>query len=417
MLAIGSELLDGRVHESNALFAARAFVDYGLPLAGVSLCDDVESEIIAALDLLVKSSPVVIISGGLGPTTDDLTREAVASYCGVSLYEDADALADIKAIFEKRKRDFNPTNKKQALFPAGAQIIKNPVGTAPGFSIEVERNGKRALLLALPGVPSEFMRMFTESVVPQILRYLGEIEAPDKRIIRTFGLAESEIGGRIEALKLDPSLVISYRAYFPEIQVKVLDPKRSGSLNDAARRIEATLGNDHVFARSFEFSFEEIVYNELRNAKVTLALAESCTGGSIGDLMTNPAGASAVFLGSAVVYSNEAKSALIGVPQELIREHGAVSSQVAEAMARGARKMYGSTIACSVTGIAGPDGGSEANPVGTFYVGLADENETVVFKLFFLSSRKNFKRYVGHLVLDIVRRKVLGISLSPYQRA
>lgn len=415
VLAIGSELLDGRVHESNALFVARALAEHGLPLAGVSLCDDVEDEIIAALDVLVKKARIVIVSGGLGPTTDDLTRESLAAYCGVGIYQDEDALAEIKAIFERRKRNFNPTNQKQALFPVGAKIIKNPVGTAPGFEIETERGGEKVLLIALPGVPGEFMRMFNEAVLPRILNFLGSKTEPAKRIIRTFGLAESEIGGRIEALKLDPKLVISYRAYFPEIQVKVIHPSKSALVNDAADRIEAALGADYIFSRSFEDSFEDLLLQQLKAQGKTVSFAESCTGGAIGDLITNPPGSSAVFLGSAVVYADSAKNTVVGVDAQLIKEHGAVSAEVAAAMALGARKTFGSTLACSITGIAGPDGGSEASPVGTYFIGLTEGTDVETFKLFFLSTRKNFKRYVAHIVLDIVRRKILGLSLAPYQ--
>jgi nicotinamide-nucleotide amidase len=414
-LAIGSELLDGRVHESNALFAARALADFGVGLAGVTLCDDAESEITDALDHLINYSSIIIVSGGLGPTTDDLTREALAHYCGVTLFEDAGSLEYIKSIFEKRQRSFNPTNAKQASFPVGATIIINPVGTAPGFSIVTEKPGRKVILIALPGVPKEYTTMFSESVQPLILSSLGITHIPPRKLIRVFGLPESEIGGRVEALKLSSELSISYRAHFPEIQVKIGHERDTELVAESMKRIEAALGSDRIFARSLDVRFEDYALDIVLQKNLTIGLAESCTGGAIGHLITNVPGASKVFLGSIVSYANQAKKALLGVSSASLDSVGAVSEEIASEMALGARQRFGSDIALSITGIAGPDGGSEDKPVGTYFIGLATSDGCQVFKLFFLSSRENFKRFVSWVALDILRRYVSGLTLEHYQ--
>ena len=415
-LAIGSELLDGRVHESNALYAMRSLKDCGVTFAAVSLCDDIEAEIVTYLNQLAQQSSFIIVSGGLGPTTDDLTREAIARFCGVGLYDDAGALSDIKAIFEQRKRNFNPTNAKQATFPIGADIIKNPVGTAPGFAVRREVSGRIVTIVALPGVPKEFIAMFKDTVEPLLLNELQIIEKPPVRLIRIFGLPESEIGGRIETLNLDASLAISYRAHFPEIQLKISHPNDSALVEAAMERAETVVGNDYIFSKLLEPRFEETVVAAYIEKGVTVAFAESCTGGGISHYFTNPAGASKVFFGAVVSYSNQAKSELLGVDPELIKSHGAVSAEVAASMALGARIRFKTDVALSITGIAGPDGGSPQKPVGSYFIAFATAIGVETFKLFYFNStRENFRRYVSYVALDILRRHIHGFSLTIYQ--
>ena len=389
----------------------------GILFSAISICDDQESEIINHLSLLSQQAELIIVSGGLGPTTDDLTREAIARFCGVGIFQDDASLLSIKELFEKRKRTFNPTNVKQATFPAGASIIKNPIGTAPGFSIETIHQGRRVFLLALPGVPKEFYAMFNESAKPLLLSKIGILAAPAKQIIRLFGLPESEIGGRIEALAIDPSLTISYRAHFPEIQVKLSGHHATDLVEREMRRIELSLGIDYIFSRNLDERFEECALAQLKNNGISLSCAESCTGGALSSMITNLPGASTFFLGSVISYSNEAKQKFLDVDQQLLEHYGAVSEQVAVQMAETARKKFVSDIAISITGIAGPGGGTEVKPVGTYFIALATSACTRVFKLFFLSTRENFKRYVAYVALDILRRYSQDLPLSPYEQS
>lgn len=414
-LAIGSELLDGRVHETNALFTARTLADAGVSLSRVALCDDVETEILATLDLLARDASVIIVSGGLGPTTDDLTREALARYCGVELYEDSGALGEIEELFARRKRAFYPTNRKQATFPRTSTIISNPIGTAPGFWIETQKGGKTLTLASLPGVPGEFIEMFTHSVLPLIRERLGMGAPPPRQVIRTFGLPESEVGARVEALNLDSSLIISYRAHFPEIQTKIIHPHDAALVTNSMRRVEESVGTEYIFARCFDGSFEDAVVEALSGAGKTVALAESCTGGAVANLLTNVPGSSRVFAGGTVTYSDQSKVSLLGVSANDIRNDGAVSAGVVTVMAMAAREQFSADIGLAVSGIAGPDGGSSEKPVGTFFVALATSEGVESFKLFMLSSRAGFKRYVACVVLDIARRYVSGLTLEPYR--
>jgi nicotinamide-nucleotide amidase len=414
-LAIGSELLDGRVHESNALYAARSLSDHGVSLAAVIQCDDVESEIHTSLALLSSLSSIIIVSGGLGPTTDDRTREALAQIAGVELYQDDGALADIRAIFERRKRSFNPTNQKQALFPQGATIIKNPIGTAPGFFLETEIGGEGVALVALPGVPKEYTMMFQESVLPFIRMKLGLGSRPPRELVRVFGLPESEIGGRVEALGLDPSLGVSYRAHFPEIQLKIFHAHDQVLVHDSMERAVAALGADHVFSRDVEERYEDVVGKILINSGATLAVAESCSGGILAHQLTNVSGISSVFRGGVVSYSNRVKHLQLGVPEESLKRYGAVSAEVTEAMALGVRSRLDSDLAIAITGEAGPDSSSKTLPVGTFFVALSTSSGTQTFKQFFLSTRENFKRFCAATALDILRRHLLKLPLTRYQ--
>lgn len=415
VLAIGSEILDGRVLESNAQHVARFLTDRGAALHAVVTCDDDEAQIHATLDYLARDSAVIIVSGGLGPTTDDLTRESISTYTGKTLKLNQEILDRLKALYAERKRTFDPTNTKQALLPEGASTIPNPIGTAAGFYLQ-HRIGERSITIAsLPGVPREFKVMFDATVAPLIESALGDSARFERRVFRMFGIPEAVIGGKIEQLSLPPELSISYRASFPEIQV-VLKAKASAKalLNQGAESVNSTFGDGAIFSTDLEHSFEECVLTEFKKQRVTFACAESCTGGMIGSFITNVPGSSECFLGSSVTYSNESKTTLLGIPAELVRSCGAVSAEVATAMAVAVREKFAADYAVSVTGIAGPGGGTPEKPVGTVFLGFASARESTALHLFYASNRSFVRRFAAYAALDLLRRKLLGLPLSTH---
>ncbi len=313
-------------------------------------------------------------TGGLGPTTDDVTTEAVANAVGARLVRDDASLDSIRRRFEKAGRTMTASNEKQADFPEGADILPNPVGTAPGFGVRIGE----CVAYFLPGVPREMKRMFEQQVAPRV-RALAPNNLFQSRL-RTFGLPESVVGEKLDGVeRAYPGTVIGYRAQFPEIEVKVLaraasHPAARDLCERATAEVRGRLGQ-HVYGESDD-TYSGVVGRALRGRGWTLAIAESCTGGLVGHLLTREPGASDFLVLDAVTYANSAKSRVLGVEEETIRWHGAVSPEVAGAMAEGARRVSGADVALSLTGIAGPSGGTDGKPVGTVYIGLARPDGT-----------------------------------------
>jgi nicotinamide-nucleotide amidase len=371
IVAIGTELVSGQSLDTNSQWLSRALGALGVAVHFHTVVGDDPGEDIDALRIATGRADLVITSGGLGPTQDDLTREALAAVAGVPLVEDPESLAAIAAMFARHNRPMAERNRVQALRPEGAEAMPNSCGTAPGLWMTVGR----ARVACLPGVPYEMRRMFEEQVVPR-LRGLG---ASGKTIvhrkINLFGRGESDI----EAQALD----LTARGRVPEVGITVSEATISfrisaegGTEAEALVVIESTVATIYerfgplIVGEDSEDVVDALV-RELARTKTTLAVAESCTGGMIAAQVTAIPGVSAHFLGGVVSYSNEAKVNLLGVPAGLIEAHGAVSAEVAKAMARGARERFGADVAISVTGIAGPSGGSAEKPVGLVYVGLA----------------------------------------------
>ena len=411
ILAIGSELLDGRVVDTNSNYLAQKFSDYGVHLKQVLTCDDDLEQIVNALRFLSLSANLIVVSGGLGPTTDDLTRESIAAFCGSNLELRADALEAIKALYRERRREFDQVNTKQAYMPQGAQVIPNDVGTAPGFKLLGPQN---TLIVALPGVPAELKRMFESGVLESCLEHLQIDQASRLEVLtlRLFGLPESVIGSRVQGVGLPADIVVSYRAHFPDITVQLKARARSELLHRSVRSCREALGEEFIFSCDPKQSLEEVVAELLTQKKLTLSVAESCTAGMLGALLTNVPGASQYFVGGAQSYSNGMKSDVLGVCADLIKTHGAVSKEVACAMAQGARSRFKSDLALAITGIAGPDGGSAAKPVGTFMIGLAHPHGVTALHYFFASSRRRVREYAAYTALDSLRRYLLSL---PYR--
>ncbi|MEP7049382.1 MAG: competence/damage-inducible protein A [Pseudomonadota bacterium] len=404
VLCIGTELTRGELLNSNATWLAEALTSIGFDVLAVDCVDDDRARIEAALARLTQAHEVVVCTGGLGPTTDDITTECAARLAGVDLVRDEPSLQAIAERLARFNRPMAASNAKQADFPRGSRILANPNGTAPGFELKLQR----ALTYFMPGVPFEMKAMFESFVQPVITPLLRDRHF--QVLLRTLGLPESEVNDRLAGIEAEFGVIIGYRATMPEIEVKVLARASTvAAARDvaerAARVVRERLGDEAVFGEG-KARFPEALCQLLEARGQTLSLAESCTGGLVSELLTTHAGASAAFRGGAVVYANDAKIALLGVPGELIARFGAVSAEVARAMADGARRAFASNYALSLTGIAGPSGGSSEKPVGTVHFAVADESGISDRRVVFTGNREQVRRRAAFAGLSLVRSVV-----------
>jgi len=403
ILCIGTELTRGELQNSNATWLAESLTTIGFDVVAIDCVDDNRDRIEQALRRL-SAHDVVVCTGGLGPTTDDITTECAARVAGVELIRDEASLEAIRERLARFNRPMAPSNAKQADFPVGSRILPNPNGTAPGFELRLGR----AVAYFMPGVPFEMKAMFDAHVEPAISPLLSERHF--QVLLRTFGLPESAVNDLLAGIEDEHRVIIGYRATMPEIEVKVL--AHAATLAEAQTRAERAaavvrerLGDEVVFGEG-KARYPEAVCQLLERHGLTLGLAESCTGGLVAELVTNHAGASAVFRGSAVTYANEAKIALVGVPEALIAAHGAVSEEVARAMAEGARRVFACDIALALTGIAGPGGGSAEKPVGLVHYAVATVDNTTAARAVFPGNREQIRRRAAFAGLALVRSVV-----------
>lgn len=411
LLSIGTELTRGELVNTNAAWLGEELTGLGFDVVEHVTVDDELERIVTALHRFAETHRVVIVTGGLGPTSDDLTTEAAARAAGVALRRDDSVVEGIREKFKLFGRVMPESNAKQGDFPEGAEILLNPVGTAPGFAMTLGQ----ARFFFVPGVPREMKHIFGESIVPAI----GALAEPRTHQVhlRTFGMTESGVAEALRGLeKTHEGLTLGYRAHFPEIEVKV--HVRAGSVAEAERRSLAiaeearTRLGDAVFGGRDD-AFAEVVARAVRAAGKTLAVAESCTGGQVGQMLTRFPGASDYLLLDAVVYANSAKEAVLGVSADILRDHGAVSSETAAAMAEGALRVAGADIAVSITGVAGPGGGTEDKPVGTVWFGLARKGQPTFTKHRKLPwSRDRVQTLAAYVALELVRRAALGSDLD-----
>lgn len=410
-LAIGDEIVGGLTTDTNSGFIAGELKDVGVEaVAGFSVADE-EDDIARALERAMEDAELVVCTGGLGPTADDLTTAVVARVAGRELRLDEASLEAIVERFRQRGIEMPPNNRKQALFPEGATIFPNPNGTAPGFVVSLQRGGGERWIACFPGVPRETRPMVRDALVPWVAARQPDTRFAS-RIFSTSGLTESKLDEMLAGV-VDPGEArLAFRAAFPRIQARLTLRGAPGDDLDARldaleARVRERLGH-HLYATGDE-GMEETVGRLLRERGLTLALAESCTGGRIGDWITNVPGSSAYFLLGTAVYSNEAKHAILGVTAETLVAHGAVSTQTAEEMAQGARRAAGADLGLSTTGIAGPGGGSPEKPVGTVCIGLAWEGGAWSrrYDLGDLG-RERIKGFTANIALDRLRRWLLG---------
>jgi len=404
VFSIGTELTRGEIANTNATWLCEELTLIGHEVAEAVVIADSKDDIRSSLLRLSSTHSVIVSTGGLGPTTDDITTECVANVLGVPLERDAASLEAIRARMARFGRTVTPSNAKQADFPRGATILPNPNGTAPGFAVNV--GGCRAFFM--PGVPGEMKPMFANYVAPD-LRTLVRGGSYQVRL-RTFGLPESAVNDRLAGIEGAHGVVIGYRAHFPEIEVKVL---ARASTQQEAKRVavaaaEAVKGRlgDVVYGEG-SVDFAESVGSLFRERGLTLAAAESCTGGLVAQLITDHAGASEFFRGSIVAYDDSVKTAVLGVPATLVSSRGAVSTEVARAMAEGARRALGVDVALAVTGLAGPGGATASKAVGDVHLAVATADGTTDRQLSFPGSRSQVRLLAAYAALSLVRRVVL----------
>jgi nicotinamide-nucleotide amidase len=393
VLTIGDELLRGEIVDSNKSFISERLLQLEIQTTRHVTVADAADEIAEQLRAAAANAQVVLISGGLGPTRDDITTAVVARTFGRELIRRPEEVERIRAFFASVGREMAENNAKQADFPEGAEVLPNPLGTAPGFMLEAEGT----LFFCMPGVPRELYRMVDEEILPR-LRAHPLIGTPDDvvraRLLRTFGLGESTL--------VPDNLV--------RVVARGADEAEAGARLDAAvAEVKRRLGP--LVVGESERPLEAVVGELLVDGKHTVAIAESCTGGLIASLLTDVPGSSAYLVEGVVAYSNEAKIRELGVSGDDLDEHGAVSQPVAEQMARGIRERTGAQFGVATTGIAGPDGGSEEKPVGTVYVALATEHGSTARRYQLFTDRSRNKRLTAQIALDWLRRQVLGLEL------
>jgi nicotinamide-nucleotide amidase len=413
---IGNELVSGEIADANAFFMANALTERGFSVTRVSMVGDQEGQIQDALLQSRDRAEAVIVSGGLGPTSDDLTTPAAAKAFGESLVLHEASLEQIRERFARGGMEMPRSNEKQAVFPASAEIIPNPVGTAPGFFLK--SRGKA--IFFLPGVPRELQHLFRETVLPRLERERKGNIHYRARTLKIFGLTESAIADRLSGIRAEHfSATLAYLPRYPENHVKIIvqgsdleEVKRN--LAELERVIREKL-EGRVFAVDRE-TLEEIVGRLLKERQATLAVAESCTGGLVAHRMTNIPGSSEYFERGVVVYSNQAKTELLQVPKELLAELGAVSAPVAEKMAEGMRHLSRATIGLAITGIAGPAGGSADKPVGTVFIALSGPDGTASRRYQFWGDRDQVKMISAQTALEWVRRYFLFKGIAGLRR-
>ncbi|WP_455241230.1 competence/damage-inducible protein A [Petrachloros mirabilis] len=408
-IAIGSELLVGGRSDSNSLLIAELLGELGIEVRFKSVVGDGRGDIVKVLKSAVGRAGVIIMTGGLGPTVDDCTRQAVAALTGRRLARRKEAYEGMKARLAQWGRTPNAGQLRQALIPSGASVLPNPIGSAPGFWMQ----WKGTILIALPGVPSEMEAMMRGTVIPLLLEEVSRrgrsiSQRMTRLVFHTWGLPEADVDMKLTGLMprkvpVDLGLLASPMGVLVSLTTRPGPAAGETLLTGLAKKVRLRLG-EWIFAEGRE-TMEDVVGRLLIEQSRTIALAESCTGGLIGHRITQVPGSSAYFDRGVICYSNKAKSDLLGVPPALIDKHGAVSAEVAAAMAKGVRERSAVSVGLSVTGIAGPSGATATKPVGLVYVGLdADNGDSITKEYRFHGDRSVIKQRSSQAALDLLRR-------------
>jgi nicotinamide-nucleotide amidase len=401
LLTIGSELASGATVNTNAAELARTLAGLGIRCRRQLALPDSREELLDALGEMLGRSPVLITTGGLGPTFDDITIETISDAAKRPLRYHPRVAQAITRFYARRHRALQRAALRQAYLPDGATALPNPLGTAPGMWLPLEGT----IVISLPGVPREMRAILAAEVVPRLRRLPGR-QAAASRTIRTVGVVELSIEHLLQRLKLPRGIDVGLYPDLRAVDVRLTASASSAVLAGrlvarAAARLSRALGQA-VYGMD-EDTLEGVIGQRLRRKRHTVALAESCTGGLVTHRLTNVPGSSAYVRGSVVAYHNDLKRGLLGVPANVLARHGAVSGQTAKAMADGVRRMAGASIGVSVTGIAGPDGGSAAKPVGLVYIGLADGRRTRAQRHQFVGDRRAIKDQATQAALNWLR--------------
>jgi nicotinamide-nucleotide amidase len=410
ILTIGDEVLRGEIVDTNKSFLADRLLGLDIETHFQTSVRDDPPAMIDAFQRAAARSDIALVSGGLGPTRDDLTAAVLAEAFGLELVLDEAALETIRTFFRSRGREMTENNVSQARFPEGADILPNPLGTAPGFAIAQGMTR----FFCLPGVPNEMHRMMDEQVLPRIASVRGEGLAVRARLLRTFGMGESSLDDELKDIAASGDVSLGFRTAFPDNYLRPL--ARAASAEQAEARLDQIC--DAIRERLGPLVYGEdqqtldaVVGQMLAERGMTIAVAESCSGGLIAKRITDNPGSSAYFAGGVVAYSDAAKSDLLGVPAAVLEEHGAVSDPVVRAMAEGVRKRFNVDIGIATTGISGPDGGTDTKPVGLVHIALAREGAVYADSFVFRMDRARHRLLTSQIALDWVRRTLLGVEL------
>lgn len=407
IIATGSELLSGGIADTNSVFLSEELIPLGIETAFKTVVGDSEKDLEESFRRAMDRAEVVIITGGIGPTEDDITRKVIAKIVKKRLVLNEDGLKAIQTRLAGRGKEVIAANDRQALIPVGARLLHNPAGIAPGFFFDEENT----FIAVLPGVPREMHAMFNQGLKPVLQERFTGKRFIRRRVLHTCGVSESGVNQAIQEIlkRKEPAVGLTARETGVDIRViaHAIGAEQAQALADRTdSAIREKLG-DAVFAVDGQ-TMEEVVGALLKQRKLKLAVAESCTGGLIGARITNVPGSSGYFERGAVTYSNAAKTEMLGVPAELIERHGAVSSQVAAAMAQGIRQAAKTDFGLSVTGIAGPEGGSEKKPVGLVYTALATNEGVKTQEHKFLGDREQIRLKASQMALDMLRRYLIS---------
>jgi nicotinamide-nucleotide amidase len=407
IIAVGSEMLTPERVDTNSLYLTGELNNLGVEVVAKCVIGDHLDRLAETIRQALARSEIVILSGGLGPTEDDVTREAVAQALGRKLVFHPEIAEALELRFARAGRKMAEVNKRQALVIEGADVLSNDRGTAPGQWLEETGS----VVMLLPGPPHELQSMFERECLPRLSR-LAPPQAIRTVVLRVAGMPESDLDQLISPVyKKYTNPVTTILAANGEIQVHLrarcaTEAEADALLAEVAAPIEQLLG-DRVYSRNGD-PLEVVVGHLLRARRATVSVAESCTGGMLGERLTSVPGSSDYFVGGFITYADAMKVELLGVPPEVLEQHGAVSKETAEAMAEGARRRTGSTYALSITGIAGPDGGSELKPVGSVYVAIADDAGTLTVHRRFLGDRQRIRTFTVQMALDLLRRRITG---------
>lgn len=406
VVSVGTELLLGQIVDTDAAYLARQLSELGISVYRRVTVGDNMMRLVAALRQALEDADIVFTIGGLGPTMDDITRDGLAAAMGDTLHEDAEIAEGLRRFFESRGLTVLESNLRQALVPDHGRAIENPNGTAPGLLFE--KDGK--IGIALPGPPNEFIPMVNDFVVPYLRQKTGNVGTIRSLTLRIAGVGESAVEDRVKDLMRDSNPTVAPYAKVGEVHLRVTAKADTAEeadrmIAERAALVRARLG-DAIYGEN-DAPLEKAVVTALQARGQTVATAESCTGGLVAQRITDVAGSSAVFLGGVVAYSNAAKTDLVGVPAELIARVGAVSPEVAQALAEGARRRFGADYGIGVTGIAGPDGGTPEKPVGLVYLAVAYEGGCEVEKANFIGSRQVVRHRSSQTVLNMLRLRAL----------
>ena len=406
IITTGNELLSGITIDKNFNWLCESLFSLGAQVRFHQCISDNLDDLVKALNIAQKRSKFILFTGGLGPTDDDLTRESASRFFSQKLVLNKKIEKEIKLIFKKRNRPYSLINKKQAMFPEGAEIIQNPKGTAPGFCIK----DKGSFFYFFPGVPSELRAMVQKSAFQKIKNLLvKEKNFFTSETLKVFGITESELAEKIKKIK-SKNTFIGYRPHKFEIHLRIISTGKSKKISkNECLKIKLRLIKvlqKYIFTDK-DVTLQEVIVNLLKKKKYTISFAESCTGGLISNLITNVPGSSSVFGLSFITYSNKSKNLVLKVSNKKLMEHGAVSKEVVSEMARGLNRISESNISVAVSGIAGPSGGSADKPVGTVYVSYMINKKISVKRYSFLGDRESIKLRTALEVLNHIRKNIL----------